>query len=143
MARPDKTRIEFLNLINTPSICGPNGRRGKNAMDFRFRKILPYSAIALSFIAPVSLAIAQNNGSIAGVYVCQYGCRVTDAYPSVEINGNDATCISELGGIYHGRRLTSRSISCFNKIGALSADGKTILWDNGVVWKRVPGAPRN
>jgi hypothetical protein len=112
-------------------------------MNFLFRKIPPHFIIAASLIAPVSPAIAEDAGSIAGVYVCQYGCRVTDAYPSVEINGNDAACMNELGGIYHGRLLTSRSISCFKTVGALSADGKTIVWDNGVVWKRVPGAPRN
>jgi hypothetical protein len=33
--------------------------------------------------------------------------------------------------------LTDHSISCFNKTGVLSVDGKTIHWDGGIVWKRL------
>ena len=108
-------------------------------MDFLFRRPLPCLVVAMSLIAQASRAMADREGSIAGDYVCQYGCRVTDANPSVEINGSAARCMSELGGIYQGKVLSSRSISCFNKVGTLSEDGKTLLWDNGVVWKRVSG----
>jgi hypothetical protein len=91
----------------------------------------------LSLIAQVSSAIAGGAESISGDYVCAYGCRVTDAAPSVEIDGDNAACTNELGGIFHGKVLSDHSISCFNKTGVLSADGKTILWDGGVVWRRL------
>jgi hypothetical protein len=52
------------------------------------------------------------------------------------IKGNVASCTNELGGLYIGRVLTRKSVSCFNKIGRLSDDGKIIQWDDGVVWKR-------
>jgi len=94
-------------------------------------------AIALWLVPHVSPAMAQGGGSISGDYVCEYGCRLTDAAPSVEIDGNTAICMNELGGVYRGRLLTENSISCFNKVGTLSGDGKTIQWDDGVVWKRI------
>ncbi|MGA2794144.1 MAG: hypothetical protein ABSE69_11505, partial [Roseiarcus sp.] len=94
-------------------------------------------AIALSLVLHVSPAIAQSSGSFSGDYVCEYGCRLTDAAPSVQIDGNTAICMNELGGVYRGRLLTDNSIACFNKVGTLSGDGKTIRWDDGVVWKRM------
>ena len=69
--------------------------------------------------------------------MCDYGCRLTDAAPSVEVNGAAATCTNELGGIYYGKVLTANSIFCFTKVGTLLEDGKTIRWDDGVIWKRV------
>jgi hypothetical protein len=106
-------------------------------MDLPFRKILPRSMIALLLVAAVSLASEQGNPSISGDYVCAYGCRVTDAAPSVLIDGTAATCTNELGGIYHGKALSDHSIYCFNKTGVLLKDGKTIQWDDGVIWKRL------
>ncbi|MCW6508901.1 hypothetical protein [Lichenifustis flavocetrariae] len=89
--------------------------------------------------APVVPALAANSGSqppIAGDYLCASGCRLTDAPPSVEIIGQDAHCMSELGGIYYGRLLTDRSVYCFNKTGVLSDDGTRILWSDGAIWRR-------
>jgi hypothetical protein len=85
----------------------------------------------------VSPALAQSGASIAGVYVCQTGCRVTDAAPSVTLDGNDAACTNELGGIYRGKLLSDGSLSCFNTVGKLSADGQAIRWNNGMIWRRV------
>jgi hypothetical protein len=106
-------------------------------MDLAAAKILRDFVIALSLVAPVSLASAQGQPSISGDYVCAYGCRVTDAAPSVQIEGGAAICLNELGGIYHGKALSDRSIYCFNKTGVLLKDGKTIQWDDGVIWKRL------
>jgi hypothetical protein len=96
--------------------------------------------IAIALAAQLSPAIAEG-GSISGLYLCVYGCRVTDAAPSLQIEGTAAACTNELGGIYHGRLLSKDSIACFNKTGAVSADGKTIRWDDGVIWKRMPAPP--
>jgi hypothetical protein len=102
----------------------------------RAHKLRADLAIALSLVLPVFPAIAQGGASFSGDYVCAYGCRLTDASPSVEIDGDAAICMNELGGVYRGRLLTENSIACFNKVGTLSSDGTTIHWDDGVVWKR-------
>ena len=98
------------------------------------------SLIALMMITvpvtPALPATAADRPAIAGDYLCASGCRLTDAPPSVEIIGQEAHCMSELGGIYYGRLLTDRSVSCFNKTGALSDDGTRILWSDGAIWKR-------
>jgi hypothetical protein len=51
--------------------------------------------------------------------------------------------MNELGGIFHGRLLNPRSIACFNQTGVLSADGATVTWTNGMIWKKRarPGEP--
>jgi hypothetical protein len=103
-------------------------------------KILPSLIVAVAMAAQLSPAIAESS-SISGLYLCVYGCRLTDAAPSVEIEGNAAVCANELGGIYHGRLLSKNSLYCFNKTGTLSADDKTIRWDDGVLWKKTPAPP--
>ena len=52
------------------------------------------------------------------------------------IDGAAAICMNEFGGLYRGRVLSEKSISCFNKTGVLAADGVTLRWSDGVVWKR-------
>ena len=85
-------------------------------------------------------ALAETPSALNGDYVCQYGCRVTDANPSVEIRGDEALCMNELGGLFRGQQISPRSLSCFHMIGRLSPDGSTLVWDNGEIWKRhVPG----
>ena len=105
--------------------------------DLQRRAIRSGPIVVLSLIAQVCCANAGGAQSISGDYVCAYGCRATDAAPSVQIDGDNAACMNELGGIFHGKVLTDHSISCFNKTGVLSVDGKTILWDGGIVWKRL------
>ena len=92
--------------------------------------------IALPVAANVFQASAESGRSFSGAYRCQYGCRFTDAAPSLEIAGNVARCVNELGGLYVGRVLGRNAIWCFNKRGSLSASGQTIRWSDGVVWKR-------
>lgn len=87
--------------------------------------------------AAASAGLAQDASSISGEYVCTYGCRQTDAPPTLRIDREAAICTNELGGIFYGRVLDSRTISCFNKKGVLAADGRTIYWDGGVVWMRL------
>jgi hypothetical protein len=89
----------------------------------------------LVFCAP---ALAQSAEAISGDYVCTYGCRLTDAPPTIAIDGDTATCTNEYGGLFRGRLLTDRSLSCFNKVGKLLEDGKTIQWEDGVIWRRLP-----
>jgi hypothetical protein len=99
-------------------------------------------ALVVAAIAPASPALAQARPSIAGDFECTYGCRLTDAAPSIAISGSDATCMNEFGGVYHGRLLSGGSLSCFNKTGKLKSDGQTIQWDDGVIWKRRPEPAR-
>jgi hypothetical protein len=93
-------------------------------------------AVPFFLIVSIGAATAANEVSIAGNYTCDWGCRVTDAAPSIEIQGNVASCTNELGGLFVGRALTKKSVSCFNKVGRLSDDGNIIRWDDGVIWKR-------
>lgn len=90
---------------------------------------------AVLFVAPDD-ASAQGAGAMSGDYVCARGCRLTDAAPSVRIDAGDAVCVNEFGGLFRGRVLTANSIACFNKVGAMQSDGKTIRWDDGVIWIR-------
>jgi hypothetical protein len=110
-------------------------------MHLRIYETVPGLIIAIAMAAQLSPAKAQSGASMSGVYDCVYGCRVTEAAPSVQIEGNAAVCANELGGIYQGRLLSRNSLYCFNKTGALSADGKTIRWDDGVIWKKMPAPP--
>lgn len=91
---------------------------------------------ALSAFVTLHPAMAQGQGGFAGDYLCAYGCRLTDAPPSIKIDGDVATCWNEFGGVYEGRLASNDTIWCFNKFGRLSADG-VIHWDDGVVWKRL------
>ncbi len=101
------------------------------------RKMRADPAIALWLVAHVSRAMAQSNGSLSGDYECVYGCRLTDAAPSVAIDGDRAVCGDEFGGLYFGKTLDARSIACFGKVGRLQPDGVTIEWDGGVVWRKI------
>jgi hypothetical protein len=89
-----------------------------------------------AMLAAVSPASAQSPQTLAGDYVCAYGCRVTDAAPSIAIEGGAAICFNELGGIYRGQLLSDHSLYCFNKTGVLAGDGQTLVWDDGVIWRR-------
>ena len=95
-------------------------------------------ALTVAGLAPALAASAQDGASLSGDYRCDYGCRLTDANPSLEIHGDDAACMNEYGGLYRGRRLRDGSIHCFNKVGRPQMDGKTIRWDDGVIWTRAP-----
>jgi hypothetical protein len=97
-------------------------------------------AAFLALIADASLASAQTAPSLAGDYVCSYGCRLTDANPSVAVDGAAATCMNEFGGLFRGRVLSATSVSCFNKVGVLASDGVTLNWSDGVIWKRHLGS---
>ena len=95
-----------------------------------------YLLAGLALVAACVPVLAAGTSPIAGEYVCVSGCLLTDAPPSVAIDGDIAHCMNEFGGTYTGTRLTDRSISCFNKTGILSTDGLSILWSNGAVWTR-------
>ena len=97
-------------------------------------------AALLALLGGLSSATAQTPPSLAGDYVCAYGCRFTDANPSVAIDGAVASCMNEFGGLYRGRVLSATSIACFNKVGVLASDGVTLNWSDGVVWKRHLGS---
>jgi hypothetical protein len=84
-------------------------------------------AALIAALAMVASAWARDRDSIAGLYRCERGCRVTDAAPAIAIDQNSAACTNELGGIFYGARLSRRSVACFNKIGTLSSDGALVL----------------
>jgi hypothetical protein len=96
---------------------------------------------ALPFwLAWITQAAAQTTASLSGDYVCAYGCRLSDANPSVTIDGAVARCTNEFGGLFVGRVLSATSIACFNKTGVLDGDGVTLRWSDGVTWKRHLGS---
>lgn len=87
-------------------------------------------------LALPALAAAPERPALEGEYECVYGCRLTDANPTIEIAGEEAACMNEFGGLYRGRRLDENHVACFRKTGELGADGVTLTWSDGVVWKR-------
>jgi hypothetical protein len=95
------------------------------------------AAVAALLLGASFSARAEAGEALDGVYVCEAGCRVTDAAPSVGIKGDVALCTDELGGLYRGQRVSATTLACFNKIGVLSADGARIVWNSGMVWRRV------
>jgi hypothetical protein len=100
---------------------------------FRFQG----AAFALSLGAGLaSAAVAQTVSRLDGDYVCAYGCRLTDANPSLVVKGGEADCVNEYGGLFRGQVLGADSVACFRKIGRLSPDGLTLTWSDGVIWRR-------
>ena len=97
------------------------------------------AAVLLALACP---AAAAQTAPLAGDYECVYGCRVTDANPSIAIAGERADCMNELGGMFHGAVLTPTTLACFNKTGALAPDGVTLTWSDGVIWRRHVDAAR-
>jgi hypothetical protein len=108
-------------------------RAGNGAMRTTWLDLAPL-IVGLAF-RPT--ALAQSGSLLSGDYVCAYGCRLTDAPPSIAIDGDKATCTNEYGGLFHGRLLADDVLSCFNKTGRLSGDGRTIQWEDGVIWRRL------
>ena len=112
------------------------GRATRSAFEV-YSALMIRNATVLALIGSTSPpASAQSPASLSGDYVCTYGRRVTDANPNVAIDGAAAVCMNEFGRLYRGRVSSETSISCFNKTGVLAADGVTLRWSDGVVWKR-------
>jgi hypothetical protein len=93
-------------------------------------------------VAFVPRAASQSLSRLTGDYVCAYGCRVTDANPSIEVKGSEVDCVNEYGGLFQGKPMGADGVACFRKTGRLSADGVTITWSDGVIWKRHGPAPQ-
>lgn len=106
-----------------------------------FRHRAPGLAVSLSVLL-ASPATAQSVSRLAGDYVCAYGCRLTDANPSIEIKGGEAYCMNEYGGLFRGEALGPDVVACFRKTGRLSPDGLTLTWSDGVIWTRHGAAPK-
>jgi hypothetical protein len=49
-------------------------------------------ALGLS-VACVSPVASQSLSRLTGDYVCTFGCRLTDANPSIIVNGGEAECV--------------------------------------------------
>jgi hypothetical protein len=79
---------------------------------------------------------AAETPPLAADYVCLYGCRMTDANPRLEIEGEVARCWNELGGLFVGRFTPPDRVACFRKTGRLFDGGARIDWSDGVVWRR-------
>ena len=93
-------------------------------------------------VALVPPAASQSLSRLTGDYVCAYGCRLTDANPSIGVKGSEVDCVNEYGGLFQGKRIGADGVACFHKTGRLSADGVTIIWSDGVIWKRHGPAPK-
>ena len=50
--------------------------------------------------------------------------------------------MNEYGGLFRGKPIGADGVACFHKTGRLSADGVTITWSDGVIWKRHGRAPK-
>ncbi len=104
-------------------------------MDLSSRNILRGLVTAVSLVAATSSGAAQS--SIAGDYECAYGCRVTDAAPSVEIDEAAANWgMNELGGDLSRPGAREQCDLLLQQGGTLLNDGVTLQWADGVIWKR-------
>jgi hypothetical protein len=82
------------------------------------------------------LGQAAAAAPLDGEYVCAYGCRASDANPTLAVHGYEVDCMNEFGGVFKGKRLSHTSVACFRQTGVLGRDGITLKWTNGVIWKR-------
>jgi len=104
--------------------------------------VLRGAGFAFALLACLEPVPAQTASRLAGEWVCAYGCRLTDANPSVAVSGDEADCVNEYGGLFQGKVVAPGVVACFRKTGRLSADGLTITWSDGVIWKRHGPAPK-
>jgi hypothetical protein len=93
------------------------------------------SALAAALILSLSRAAAAGS-PLDGEYVCAYGCRMTDANPTLAVQGEEVDCMNEFGGLFRGRLLSQTAVACFRQTGVLQRDGATLKWSNGVIWRR-------
>jgi hypothetical protein len=93
-------------------------------------------------VVPAPPTDSQSLSRLEGEYVCAYGCRLTDANPSIAIKGGEVDCMNEYGGLFEGRAIGADGVGCFRKTGRLSADGVTLTWSDGVIWKRREPPPK-
>jgi hypothetical protein len=110
----------------------------KTAKGHAMRRFRPRpSRFALAGALILTLGRAAAAGSpLDGEYVCAYGCRATDANPTLVVHGKEADCMNEFGGLFRGKLLSATSVACFRQTGMLGGDGTTLTWTNGVIWKR-------
>jgi hypothetical protein len=106
---------------------------------FCIRRLSLALGLGVALIAP---AASQSLSRLTGDYVCAYGCRLTDASPSVRVRDGEVECVNEYGGLFQGKLIGADGVACFRKTGWLSADGLTITWSDGVIWKRHGPAPK-
>ena len=99
-------------------------------------------SLALGLGVALVPAASQSLSRLTGDYVCAYGCRLTDANPSIRVKDAEVDCVNEYGGVFQGKPLGADGVACFRKTGRLSADGITITWSDGVIWKRQGPAPQ-
>ncbi len=99
-------------------------------------------SLALGLGAALVPAASQSLSRLTGDYVCATGCRLTDANPSIRVKDAEADCVNEYGGLFQGKLIGADGVACFHKTGRLSADGVTLTWSDGVIWKRHGPAPR-
>lgn len=99
------------------------------------------STLAAALILSLSRTAAAGS-PLEGEYVCAYGCRATDANPTLAVHGDEVDCMNEFGGLFRGKLLSQTSLACFGQTGVLARDRTTLTWTNGVIWMRH-GPPRN
>jgi hypothetical protein len=99
-----------------------------------------WTVVGAVALLPLSGFCSDGNG-LSGDWVC--GCHradesIFDASASIKVlDSSSVECRDGFGEVSKGRFITERSVSCFNSVGRLSSDGKTIYWENGSVWDRV------
>jgi hypothetical protein len=84
----------------------------------------------------LSLSRVAAAAPLDGEYVCAYGCRASDANPTLAVHGDAVDCMNEFGGVFKGKLLNQTSVACFRQTGVLGRDGITLKWTNGMIWKR-------
>jgi hypothetical protein len=109
------------------------------ALSLSIRALSLASGLGAALILP---AASQSLSRLTGDYVCAYGCRLTDANPSIRVRDGEVECVNEYGGLFQGKLIGADGVACFRKTGRLSADGVTITWSDGVIWKRHGAAPK-
>jgi hypothetical protein len=99
-------------------------------------RTLSGTAAALLLAASLTTSQAQERAGLSGRWMCDRHCILYDTGASVAIDGESAICTNEVNEVSAGRLLTDRSLRCFDMVGQLADDNKSIQWNNGAEWIR-------
>jgi hypothetical protein len=81
-------------------------------------------------VALVLPTASQSLWRLTGDYVCAYGCRVTDANPSIVVKGGEVDCVNEYGELFQESPLAPTAWPASARLGgcrrtALRSPGAT------------------
>ncbi len=95
--------------------------------------------LAAFFLCPTVLPASAGHvrsPAIFGAWQCNQLCQNSNRVATISADRSDVECKNERGDLWKGQLISNRAFNCFNTLATLSDDGETIVWSNGVVWRR-------